>query len=70
MILPRGDLLRVKIHRRQTHVQVLRWRKPGSATAVLRTVELAACHSAFGWALLDEGAEVFAIGIAWAVVAV
>ena len=70
MILPRIDLLRIKIHRRQTHVQVLRQWQPDSATAVLGAVELAARHPTFGQALLDQGAEVSVVGIAWAVVPV
>jgi len=53
MILPRIDLLRIEIHSRQTHVQVLRQRKADSATAVLGAVELAARDPAFGQALLD-----------------
>jgi len=48
MILPRINLLRIEIHRRQTHVQVLRERQPDSATAVLGPVELAAGDPAFG----------------------
>lgn len=70
MILPRINLLRIKVHRRQTHVQVLRQRQSDSATAVLGAVELAACDPTFGQALLDQGAEVAVVGIAWAVVAV
>lgn len=70
MILPRINLLRIKIHRCQTHVQVLRQWQPDSATAVLGAVEPAARHPTFGQALLDQGAEVLVVGIAWAVVPV
>lgn len=70
VVLPRVNLLRIEIHRRQTHVQVLCQRQPDSATAVLGSVELAACDPAFGQALLDQGAEVFVVGVAWAIVAV
>lgn len=70
MILPRIYLLRIKIHRRQTHVQVLRQRQPNPATAVLGAVELAAGNPTFGQTLLDQGAEVFVVGVSGAVVAV
>ena len=70
VILPRIDLLRIKIHRRQTHVQVLRQRQSDPATAVLGAVELAARYPAFFQTLLDQGAEVLVIGIAWAIVSV
>lgn len=70
MILPRIHLLRIEIHRRQTHVQVLRQRQSDPATAVLGTIELAAGDPAFGETLLDQGAEIFVVGVAGAVVAV
>ena len=70
VILPRIDLLRIKIHRRQTHVQVLRQRQSDPPTAVLGAVELATRHPAFLQTLLDQGAEVLVIGIAWAIVSV
>lgn len=70
MILPRINLLRIKIHCRQTHVQVLRQRQSDPATAVLVAVELTVCHPAFGQTLLDQGAEVFVVWIAGAVFAV
>jgi hypothetical protein len=63
MVLPRINLLRIKIHRRQTHIQVLRQRQPNPAAAVLGAVELAAGDPAFGQALFDEGAEVFVVGL-------
>lgn len=70
MILPRINLLRIEIHRRQTHVQVLRQRQPNLATAVLGPVELAARDLAFFQSLFDQGAEVEVVGVAWAIVAV
>jgi hypothetical protein len=70
VVLPRINLLRVEIHRRQTHVQILSQRQPDLATTVLRAVEFPIGDPAFFQALLDVFAEVLVVRVVWAVVSV
>jgi hypothetical protein len=70
MILPSINLLRIKINRRQTHIQILRQWQPYLATPILRAVEFSVRDPAFGQALLDVFAKVLVVRVVWAVVAV
>jgi hypothetical protein len=70
VVLPRINLLRVEIHRRQTHIQILSQRQPDLATTIVRAVEFAVGDPAFFQALLDVFAEVLVVGVVGAVVSV
>jgi hypothetical protein len=70
VVLPSINLLRVEIHRRQTHIQILSQRQPDLATTVLRAVEFPIGDPAFFKTLLDVFAEVLVVRIVWAIVLV
>jgi hypothetical protein len=70
VVLPCINLLRVEIHRRQTHVKILRQRQPDLATTVLWAIEFAVGDPSFFQALLDVFAEVLVVRVVGTVVPV